>query len=483
MRLKQVLLPVIATFLVLAAPGLALTPDAPAAERDPFPKAVPDCFGINTHFWDFSAGGKRGTGATWSLEKWEAWWGKTNPLEEMARSGFTLHRFMVDWESMEETKGTYDWGLQDALMKESERHGMRPVLFLAYGNPKYDKTSGPSPDNGVHAVLTDEGREGFARWAGAVAARYKGKRCIYEVWNEPNIKPFWPTPDPEAYVALVRAAAAAVRKADPKALIAGGALSPKDLGEEFDLPFLTRCLELGMLEHVDIVSWHPYNLDSPEVVRGQIEELKGLIRKHAPKGKAVEPLCTEVGYSPPPESADVLKGHGHYVPRMLLSNLSLGVPTVWYEAMPNYTGYSLTERPRSGTDGHYLFPTTIAWGQKPGAMATRVLTDALRGFTFTRRLAVGEAKTDYVLEFVRDGRIALAAWTTDDAGREVTVPLPAGSGTLVSWAAVQGDEAVQKRLMGDDYRGVRSKVDWNDPGVKLKLSPWPQYLLVERGGR
>ena len=41
----------------------------PAADRDGFPATIPECFGINSHFWDFSRAGERGTEATWSLEK------------------------------------------------------------------------------------------------------------------------------------------------------------------------------------------------------------------------------------------------------------------------------------------------------------------------------------------------------------------------------------------------------------------------------
>ena len=86
--------------------------------------------------------------------------------------------------------------------------------------------------------------------------------------------PLLAQPDPDAYMALVEAAAPAIRTEDPTAIICGGAMSPKDMGDQLDLPFITRCVEKGLLRHVDAISWHPYNLDRPERQREQIAALR-----------------------------------------------------------------------------------------------------------------------------------------------------------------------------------------------------------------
>ncbi len=464
--------------LVLCCVAVSAGEAVGAKRRDPFPTTIPEAFGINSHFWDFSKDGKRGANATFSMDGWQAWWGKIDPLEGMAKSGFTLHRFMVDWANMEEVKGQYAWGLQDALMKECERVGMRPLLLIAYGNPVHDATSGPSPTCGVHAVLTKEGRDGFAAWARQVARRYKGRGCLYELWNEPNITIFWPKPDPDAYVALVEAAAPAIRAEDPAALILGGAMSPKDMADQFDLSFITRCVEKGLLKHVDAISWHPYNLARPELARDQIATLRALVDKHAPAGRRIELIVSEVGYDVTGDEADSLRFHGSFLPRMLLSNLSLGVPTVWYEVMPNCGRFSLIERPRDGNTGQYLFPKRIAWGFKPGVAAVRVLSEALRGFSVAKRLEFGDPQTDFVLELQNGKRRALAAWTTVEAGHDLALRLPAGKGTLVSYEAVRGDEAEQLRLMGKDEAGVRTPIAWKADGLRLPVNGWPKYLLI-----
>ncbi len=371
-----------------ACPNLTKMPDAagvpdptaraipPTTPRDPFPSTIPEAFGLNSHYWDFAKGTKRGTDATWSLEKWDAPWGQLDPMADMGRSGFPLHRSTVAWNDNEESRGTYNWNLQDALMRENERCGLRPLLLLAYGHPQYDASSGPSDTCKVYSVLTPEGIAGYAAWAGEVARRYRGKQVIYELWNEPNIHIFWPKPDPDAYMALVAAAAPAIRAADPTALIAGGALSNVWGGkwDELDVPYLTRCLENGLLEHVDILSFHPYNIFPPERIRDrQIIPVRNLVAQYAPVGKHIELLITEVGYGlkAGSEESEIAFGVtnaafekayfdelGHFLARTLLSNLSLGVPTVWYELN------SLIEKPleRPGHPGLYRQPDTIAWG-------------------------------------------------------------------------------------------------------------------------
>ena len=61
--------------------------------------------------------------------------------------------------------------------------------------------------------------------AGAAAAHFQGRRIIWEIWNEPNIR-FWkPKSDVTEYTALALATANAVRQADPAATIIGPAIS------------------------------------------------------------------------------------------------------------------------------------------------------------------------------------------------------------------------------------------------------------------
>jgi len=57
---------------------------------------------------------------------------------------------------------------------------------------------------------------GFLRRLGATVGDRAG---AWEIWNEPNLAWFWRNPDPVAYAKLLKAAAPALRAADPGALI------------------------------------------------------------------------------------------------------------------------------------------------------------------------------------------------------------------------------------------------------------------------
>lgn len=48
---------------------------------------------------------------------------------------------------------------------------------------------------------------------------------MWQIWNEPNLRAYWPQPFAQSYVALLRAAHAAIKRADPGAKVVLGALT------------------------------------------------------------------------------------------------------------------------------------------------------------------------------------------------------------------------------------------------------------------
>src|SRR4029453_4322061 len=101
-------------------------------------------------------------------------------------------------------------GEADGVGAAAEAVGLRVLFILGYGNPLH----GPP-----QAVVDEAGRRAFAAFAAAAAPRCGGRGHRWEVWNEPNHVFFWNgpgvRPDPVQYAALVRAAVAAIRAADP----------------------------------------------------------------------------------------------------------------------------------------------------------------------------------------------------------------------------------------------------------------------------
>ena len=102
----------------------------------------------------------------------------------------------------------------------------------------------------------------FARFARAAAARYahRGVRT-WEIWNEENTPGFWrPTPSAAAYVALLDAAAGAIRSVDASAfIISGGLTATLTLKGAIDTrTFLGQMCALGANQVVDAIGYHPY---------------------------------------------------------------------------------------------------------------------------------------------------------------------------------------------------------------------------------
>lgn len=85
----------------------------------------------------------------------------------------------------------------------------------------------------------------------------------FEIWNEPNVRYFWPTADdPERavaeYMALVRAAYPRMKAADPGSTILVGALSRReDVGGRPN-DWVAAMYEDGLKGNFDALSVHPY---------------------------------------------------------------------------------------------------------------------------------------------------------------------------------------------------------------------------------
>ena len=100
----------------------------------------------------------------------------------------------------------------------------------------------------------------------------------WEVANEPDIGEDGGCPyrfKPESYVRYYTHTVAAIRKADPTALVGGPALASV---RSPILPALLEACEAKALP-LSFISWHVYSSD-PRQVRGTIDHARALLRKH-----------------------------------------------------------------------------------------------------------------------------------------------------------------------------------------------------------
>jgi hypothetical protein len=180
------------------------------------------------------------------------------------------------------------WVRLDAYEHVLNEHGYLPVL---------DECVDAARAAGLHVLMVVTGDpagipdpEGYAAKLGQLAEHMRDRVRAYEIWNEPNSRAFY-AGDAIDYATLLRAAAPAVRQADPQATIVAGSLARAD----------TRWLKLfyraGGRGLYDVFSVHPYEQNGAAAasVRG-VERLRGFRRVMLAHGDRSPVWVTEIGW-------------------------------------------------------------------------------------------------------------------------------------------------------------------------------------------
>ncbi len=115
------------------------------------------------------------------------------------------------------------------------------VLVPVVGTPAWDGRAWNAPPN-------DPAR--YAAALGYLAARYPGVSA-WEVWNEENTSHFWQG-TAQQYVSMLRLSYAAVKQANPNALVVFGGTAHNDAG------WIRACYQAGAKGYFDVMATHPY---------------------------------------------------------------------------------------------------------------------------------------------------------------------------------------------------------------------------------
>lgn len=404
-----------------------------SAQFNPRQVEVPDGFGVNIHFTD----------------------PKPGEMQLLADSGVRWIRTDLVWLRTEVKKGQYDFSAYDRLLDHLERHRLRAILILDYGNPLYD--GGFSPH-------TDAGRQAFARWAVAAVKHFHGRDIVWEMYNEPNILPFWtPRPNVDDYIKLAQTVGQAIHRVYPQEVIIGPALAGS-VDKRGRREFLEACFKAGLLEDWSAVSIHPYRITRPETVARDYRQLRLLIAQYAPQGKQVPIISGEWGY---PSSTVWRQGkvidattQAKYLARQWLNNVANEIPlSMWYDWQNDGPD------PRDSEHNYGLIAysdpqqKTPTYQTKSAYRAAQTLNTTLDGFQFNKRLAVGRPD-DYVLLFSQGNQVKLAVWTTAQSSHTIVIPASPGSVRAI------------------DFLGQnRKQLNVTSQGLSLSLTDAPQYLI------
>jgi hypothetical protein len=396
----------------------ACTLKRPVQKGPGFPESlIPDGIGVNIHF----------TGAP------------SKDIELMKDANIKLIRADLTWTSVEKKKQEYDFTRYDQLIDTLEKQGTRILFILDYSNKLYGTEK---------SIKTEKQRNGFASFAAEAAKRYKERRVIWEIWNEPNFPRFWgEEPNVDDYMALVEVTCNAIRKADPNSIIVAPAL----LGCAA-VGFIKKCAERGLFEVVDGVSVHPYGEGGPEWVLDCYRDLRLLIDEYTPKGKTKPRiLSSEWGWGLKYLDMDVVGKEGAelkqaaYLTRRFCSEALAGVACgIYYKWRENNHGLI--------RNNHSL---------KPSYTAFKVLNEQLTGFCDeVSRLDVSGKDKDFVIIFKGKAGKQLVAWCTEGTD-SITIPFKG------------------KKAKGVDFLGKPIEFEVKNNILNIELTEQPVFLRME----
>ena len=181
------------------------------------------------------------------------------------------------WGLVEPEKDKWTWEHTDKAMQSYKNHNVNLLAILCYGSNWYKD-----------APVTDEERKNFGEFVFNMVNRYKDICKHWEIWNEPNILPFWsPKPNAKDYTELLKISYTQAKKADPKCVIVGGVLA----GADYE--FLEQMYQNGVKGYFDVLSYHTYgNNPKEEDLIADVKKLKTVMKTH----NDIKPIwCTETG--------------------------------------------------------------------------------------------------------------------------------------------------------------------------------------------
>jgi polysaccharide biosynthesis protein PslG len=218
---------------------------------------------------------------------------------DMRSMGIGWVRFDISWTNVAPNgPGQYQWSGYDRVVKAARSRNLAIIGILDY-TPEWARQSACAGE--FTCMPADPGQ--YARYAADTAAHYAPLGVnVWEIWNEPNITPFFsPKPNPAQYVSLLRAAYPAIKRVNSSATVLTGGLSPAGThGGNYSPPdFLNLMYANGARGYFDAVAHHPYTYpdtparNNPYDAWGQLQELRNSMVAHGDGGKLI--WLTEYG--------------------------------------------------------------------------------------------------------------------------------------------------------------------------------------------
>lgn len=158
--------------------------------------------------------------------------------------GLQNSRLGDEWYWIEnQQQGVYNWPVHYQQQFDA---GQNPLYLAVYGNPLY---SGESADK--KGPTTKIEIDAYTKYMLEVIRKYPSIKYV-ELWNEPNISFWLPTPNLTDYMNLVKVSSMALRKEKENLIIAGGSIAVNDY------KWINSMYENNAFAYLDSLSVHPY---------------------------------------------------------------------------------------------------------------------------------------------------------------------------------------------------------------------------------
>ena len=162
-------------------------------------------------------------GVNVALERYRSERALRRALDEIRALGVGTVRQRFSWAELEPAPRVYRWEDWDRILPQVQARGLRIIAVLDT-SPPWARPAWEAEN--IWAPPTSP--EDYARFVEEFARRYGQYVSAYQIWDQPNIAPHWGRGeiDPGGYVALLRLASEAIRRANAGARIIAAGLAP-----------------------------------------------------------------------------------------------------------------------------------------------------------------------------------------------------------------------------------------------------------------
>lgn len=231
---------------------------------------------------------------------------QTSNLSAMSAIGVGTIRQSFLWSEIERTPGQFDFTKYDQLVGKASSHGIK-FLGVIFGPPSFrQKTAAPKFRNKV--TCPPISNKAFGDFAARLAQRYGSKGTFWkenpqlkksaitswQIWNEPNIRPYWcGKPNARQYVKLLKAADKALNKADRKSETVTAGLPQSKQGISL-LKYIKQMYRAGARSAFDTLAIHNYSRTVPEFNK-RLRDVRKLMNRS--RDRRAKIWVTEVSWS------------------------------------------------------------------------------------------------------------------------------------------------------------------------------------------